>query len=121
MNKTKIEKKLQRKRNPLLVRAIISAKKKKKWEIIAHLASLPRKKKVEKNLDEINKESKEGDTVVVPGKVLGGGDVDKKIRVCAFSFSRGAVRKLKEKKCEVVFLEEEIKLNPQYQGVKLLR
>lgn len=121
MSRTKTEKKLKRKRNPFLVRSIILAKKLKQWDVVAQMLSAPRKKRIEKNLDEINRVTKEGDTLVVPGKVLGKGSVDKKIRVCAFSFSQEALRKLKERKCEVVNIEEEIKINPRYQGVKILR
>lgn len=121
MNKTGIERKLKRKRNLFLVRTLISAKKQTKWNVVANLLSTPRKNKIEKNLDDINKETKEGDTVVIPGKVLGRGNVDKKIRVCAFSFSKEALRKLKEKKCETASIDEEIKINPKYQGVRVLK
>jgi len=120
MHKTKIERKLRKKTNPLLVRTIIQTKKRKGWEEVAHLVSLPRRKMIEKNLDEINRATKEGDTVVIPGKVLGKGSVDKKLVVCAFSFSEEAKRKLKEKKCGVKSIEEEMKENPNYQGVKIL-
>ncbi len=121
ISRTAIERKLARKRNPFLVRSIITAKKLKQWDAVAQMLSAPRKKRIEKNLDEINKATKEGDTLVVPGKVLGKGFIDKKIRVCAFSFSQEALRKLKERKCEVVDIEEEIKINPKYHGVKILR
>lgn len=121
MKKTPIERKLKRKRNPVLVRTLIALKKKEGWDRVAHLASAPRRKKIEKNLSEIDKMAHEGDTIVVPGKVLGGGEVKKKIRVCAFMFSQEAVRKLKEMKCEIVSLEDELKKNPRHQGVVVLR
>ncbi len=121
ISKMSIERKLRRKRSPVLVKTLIVLKKKSGWDRIANLASLPRRKRIEKNLDEIDKIAKEGDTVVIPGKVLGGGMIKKKIRVCALSFSLEAVRKLKEMKCEIVSLESELKTNPQYRGVLVLR
>lgn len=121
MKKSRIEKKLKRKTNRILVETIIRAKKKGKWAVVANMLSIPRRKKFEKNLDEINRETKEGDTVVVPGKVLGKGNLDKKIKICAFAFSAEAVRKLKDKKCEIEYLGAEINKNPKYEGVRVLR
>lgn len=120
-SKSKIEKQLQRKKNPELVESIIKAKKNEKWLGIAGLLASPRREKISINLDEIDKESKEGDTILVPGKVLGNGNVSKKIRIVAFNFSGEAGKKLKEKKCEIVSIKEEMKVNPKMQGVKILK
>ena len=73
------------------------------------------------NLDQIDEKSKEGDTILVPGKVLGTGEVTKKLRIVAFSFSESARQKLKEKKCEMVTILEEIKVNPKAEGIKILK
>lgn len=121
VRKTHIENKLRRKKNPFLVQTLLHAKKKAGWDVVAHIAALPRRKKIEKNLDEIDGISQEGDTIVIPGKVLGRGNVEKKIRICAIAFSQEAKRKLKEKKCEIVSIEEEIQINPKYQGIKIFR
>ncbi|MEK6820379.1 MAG: 50S ribosomal protein L18e [Nanoarchaeota archaeon] len=119
--KSKIEKQMKRKTNPEIVASIIKAKKNKKWLEIAGILSSPRRKKISVNIDEIDKNSKEGDTIIVPGKVLGTGDINKKIRVAALSFSLGAEKKLKERKCEIVSIEKEIKLNPEAKGIKILK
>lgn len=120
-SRTLIDKQAKRKYNPELVETILKAKKHKNWLEVSGLLSLPRKLKIEKNLDEINKESKEADTIIVPGKVLGNGEISKRIRIAALSFSKEAEKKLKEKKCEIVSLKKEIEINPEAKGVKLIR
>ena len=77
--KTKIEKQTHRKRNSELVETTRAAKKKEKWLEVAGILSGPRRKRPSLNLTEINKSSTAGDTVVVPGKVLSQGEIDKKI------------------------------------------
>ena len=121
INKSKIEKKLKRKKKSELVETIIKAKKNKEWLKIAHIISGPTRKQASINLDQIDKETKEGDTILIPGKVLGQGDVSKKIRIVALSFSKSAREKLKERRCEVVSILEEIKVNPKAQGLKVLK
>lgn len=110
----------KRKHNPELVETIMQAKKNDKWNKAASILASPRRNKVAVNLDALDKISKEGDTLVVPGKVLGNGDVSKKLRIAALSFSQEALKKLKDKKCEVITIKEEMKINPKAQGVKIL-
>jgi large subunit ribosomal protein L18e len=120
-SKTTIDKQMKRKTNPEIVESILKAKKNTGWLGVASILSSPRTNKVQVNLDRIDEESKEGDTIIVPGKVLGKGDVSKKIRVAALSFSSEAEKKLKEKKCEVVSIIDEIRVNPKAQGIKILK
>ncbi|MGD9276177.1 MAG: 50S ribosomal protein L18e [Candidatus Pacearchaeota archaeon] len=119
--KTKIGKQLLKKTNPELVETIKLAKKNDKWLEVASLLSYPRKKRINLNLEEIDKNSKEGETILVPGKVLSNGEISKKLKVIALSFSDVAKEKLKNQKCEVVIIGEEIKKNPEMKGVKILR
>jgi len=120
-SKTQIDKQAKIKRNPELIETIIKAKKNEKWLGIASILSQPRKRKVQVNLEKIEKESKEGDTILVPGKVLGLGDITKKIRIAALSFSQEAEKKLKAEKCDIISIIEEIKKNPKAQGVKIIK
>jgi large subunit ribosomal protein L18e len=118
--KIRIDKKLERKGNTELAETILLAKKQKAWLKIGNILAYPRRKKVTANLDKIDKESKEGDTIIVPGKVLGQGEISKKIVLVAFSFSEEAEKKLKAKKCEIKSIKEEIKANKNLQGVKII-
>ena len=119
--KTKIEKQTKRKTNPELVQTILLAKKSKEWLAIANVLSGSRRNRIDINLEKIDEETKPGDTVVVPGKVLSLGEIDKKIRICALSFSGKAKEKLLNSKCEVVSILDEIKKNPKATGVTILK
>ena len=73
------------------------------------------------NLTEIEKNSKEGDTIVIPGKVLSQGDINKKIKVVALGFSEKAREKLMKSKSDPTSILEEVKKNPEAKGIKILR
>ena len=120
-SKTSIEKGMQRKRNAKLVKTIIDAKKSEGWLEVARILSNPRRKRVNMNLEEINKESKEGEIIVIPGKVLSQGEIDKKIKVVALNFSEKAKEKLLKSKSEALSIFEEIKKNPKAKGIKILK
>ncbi|MAG07296.1 50S ribosomal protein L18e [Candidatus Pacearchaeota archaeon] len=120
MKKTQIEKKLKRKTNSELVETVIKSKKNENWLKISHLVSGSVRKKISLNLRDINEQSKDGDKVVVPGKVLSDGKVEKKISISALSFSERAREKLKESKIPTSTLLEEIKKNPKAEKIKLL-
>lgn len=119
-SKTRIKRKMERKTDSELAETIHLACKHKPWSDIANKISRPRRMQPAINIGEIDRETKEGDTVLVPGKVLSSGSVSKKIRIVALGFSEEARKKLKEKKCEIVLIREEIKVNPKAQGIKLI-
>lgn len=119
-SKSKIEWQLERKSNSLLVDTIILAKKHKGWHRVAEVLASPRKQRIEKNVDELEKNSKDGEFIVVPGKVLAQGELNKKLKVAALSFSEGAKAKILKSKGEVIILKDEIKKNPEAKGIKIL-
>ena len=119
--KSLIEKQLKRKTNPELVETIIAAKKAKAWREIAGLVSTPRKRHVSINLSEIDKKVKQGEVIVVPGKVLSQGEVSKKIKIAALSFSEKAREKLLKSGSEAISILKEIKSNPEAKGIKILK
>ena len=121
MSNTKIGKRVGNKTSSEVVETLLAAKKNAAWNKVAQLISGSRKKYASVNLKEIDNEAKDGETVVVVGKVLGNGKLNKKVRVCAMNFSESAVEKLKKVKSEGVILLEEIKKNPKAEGIKILR
>ena len=118
---TLIEKQTKKKTNPEIVETIRLARKNKAWVEIASSLSTPKRKRVELNLDEINDQVKEGDKIVVPGKILGVGEIDKKIKIIAINFSEGAKEKLLKSKIGICKIIEEIKINPEAKGVKFIK
>lgn len=86
------------------------------WKRIASdLAKSSRRQRVV-NLSRISRNSKEGETIIVPGKVLGSGELSHKVTVVAASFSDSAVAKLKEQKCVMMTLDEFLTKNPKGTG-----
>ena len=119
-SKTKIEKQSRRKQNTMLVETLRAAKKTGSniWIGIASLLSSPRRNKIAVNLGELEKATKEGDSIVVPGKILSQGEISKKIAIIAFAFSEKAKEKLLKTKSQAVNIIDEIKKNPQAKGLK---
>lgn len=120
-SKTKIESQLRKKTNPILVNTIIAAKKNPKWLKVAGMLSGPGRIKTCINLSEIDEKTKDGEKIVIPGKVLSQGEVKKKIKISAFKFSKRAEEKLKKAGCETNTLLKEIKSNPEAKDVKVIR
>lgn len=120
-SKTLIDKQLQKKNNPELIKTLIATKKKDKWLEVAGILSGSRRKRINLNLNEINNQTKEKEKVIIPGKVLSQGEINKKIKVIALSFSAKAKEKLLKSGCEFSNILTEIKLNPSAEGVKILR
>jgi len=120
-SKTKISKQTKRKLNLELVETINLCKKNNKWLEVANILSRPRRQGINLNLEDIENQSKEGDVIVVAGKVLSQGELTKKIKIVAFGFSERAKEKLLNAKCEVSSILNEIKLNKEMKGVKILK
>ncbi|MEK6833360.1 MAG: 50S ribosomal protein L18e [Nanoarchaeota archaeon] len=120
-SKTKISKQLERKSNSVLAETIMEAKKNDAWVGIAGILSGPRRNRICINLEKISKNSKAGETIVIPGKVLSQGEIDKKIKIVALNFSEKAKEKLLSAKCEVVSILNEMKLNPSAKGIKIIK
>jgi large subunit ribosomal protein L18e len=120
-SKTKISKQLERKSNSKLMETVIAGKKQEAWIGVAGVLSGPRRIRTCINLEEINKDAKAGETVVIPGKVLSQGEIDKKIKVVAFSFSDKAKEKLLSAKCDISYILDEIKSNPSAKGIKIMK
>jgi len=103
---TKLSK--QAKKKEIELKALILALK-KKYPIIARYMSFPKRKAIAVNLDKIEKYSKAGETIVVPGKVLSKGNLSKKISIVAYKVSDSALSKIKESKSTFTSLENFIK------------
>ena len=121
ISKTKLFQRIEKKRNPEIIETIIACKKNGAWLKIGQIISNSRKKMPVVNLFEIEKESRDGDLIIVPGKVLGNGEITKKIRIAAMNFSESAREKLSKHKSEIVTILEEIKKNPKAGGMKILQ
>ena len=120
-SKTKIGKQVRKKSNSELVETIILAKKNQGWINVAEILSGPRRKLLSLNLGEINEKIKDGENVVVPGKILSQGELTKKAKIIALNFSGAAKDKLLKQKTEINYILDEIKKNPSAKGIRILK
>ena len=77
---------------------IINTLKKSERKLWRAVAKNLEKKFREVNLSRLNKVTKSGDIVIVPGKVLGTGEIHHSITIGAFSYTNSALEKLKKSK-----------------------
>ncbi len=89
------------------------------WRDIATRLEKPRRNHAEVNLGRIERYAREEETVVVPGKVLGSGALDKSVTVAAVDFSSSAATKI-DQVGETVPLEQLLEENPDGANVRVI-
>ncbi len=88
------------------------------WKAVAKELAKPIRIRREVNLSKINRYTKDKDTVVVPGKVLSGGELDHKVTIAAWQFSDAAFEKVKKSGSEAISIPELVKKKAK--GVKII-
>jgi large subunit ribosomal protein L18e len=89
------------------------------WKRVAEdLESSTRRQRIV-NVYKLAKNVKENETIIVPGKVLGTGDLTKGLTVAAYRFSDEAEKKIAEKG-KAISIEELMKKNPTGKNVRIL-
>lgn len=117
ISKTQINKRTGNKKNPEIIETIVLAKKNDLLDLAKKLSGPVRLYK-SVNLDELD-DVKE-DKIMIVGKVLGSGEVSKKIDISALGFSEQAKEKLEKAGCKIKKIKEEIKDNNKLEGVKII-
>ena len=79
------------------------------WKYVHSLASRPRRSRIKVNLSDLYRFGKEGENIIVPGKVLGGGAIRKGLNIAAVEYSAGAREKIIGANGKVLGLEEMMK------------
>ena len=97
--------------NPELISLIRDLKKQSQenqseiWQSLAERLTTSKRSRVAVNLSRLNRYTKKGETVIVPGKVLGAGKPDHPLTIAAFNFSTMAKNKIEAIKGNVFQLE----------------
>lgn len=116
-----------RKTNPRLASLIFLLKNTSRenevnlWRDIADRLEAPSRNYAEVNLSKINRYAANGETILVPGKVLGSGILDLSVKVAALNFSQSASEKIRQADGECMSIEELISVNPTGSRVRILR
>jgi large subunit ribosomal protein L18e len=90
------------------------------WKRIASDLEKPTRNRRIVNLSKIDKYTKDNETIIVPGKVLGSGDLNKKITIAAYSFSEQALDKIKDANAKALNIEEIMKSNPKGNKIRII-
>jgi large subunit ribosomal protein L18e len=112
--------------NPELIELIRDLKKQSKenqtdlWRCLSKHLSNSKRSRIAVNLSRLNRYTKEGETVVVPGKVLGAGNAKHPLTVAAFAFSERAKSKIQNAKGNCLSIRDLMKNNPSGKNVKIL-
>jgi len=112
--------------NPELVELIQDLKKKSRedktelWRKIAERLSTSNRSRVALNVSRLNRYTKEGETVAVPGKVLGAGKTSHPMTVAAFAFSDTAKSKILQVKGKCLSIRDLMEKNPTGKNVKMM-
>ncbi|HEC88741.1 MAG TPA: 50S ribosomal protein L18e, partial [Thermoplasmata archaeon] len=89
------------------------------WKAIAKKLEKPSRNWAEVNVGKIAKHLKDGEIAIVPGKVLGMGEVDK-IEVAAWKFSKTARQKIEKAGGKCYTIVELIEKNPKGNNVRII-
>lgn len=112
--------------NPELIELIRFLKKQSRennvniWRDIAERLSKSRRSRLAVNVSRINRCTQKKELVVVPGKVLGSGEIDHAITVAAFAFSGRAKEKIMAAKGKCMSFFDIVQKNPKGSNVKIV-
>jgi len=90
------------------------------WQRVAELLLKARRRRVEVNLSKIDAYSKEGDTVVVPGKVLSIGSLSHKLTIACFSHSAAVSQKVSASGATLLPISKLLEQNASGKNVKII-
>ncbi len=90
------------------------------WRYVSELLERSTRRKIVVNISKINRYTEPGDTVIVPGKVLGSGSLDHQVIVAAVGFSKKAIDKITRSGGKVIHILDLAKENPKGSKVKII-
>ena len=89
------------------------------WTRIADDLEKPSRQRRIVNIYKLEKFAKDGDVIIVPGKVLGMGEIHQKVKVAAFTFSQQAVDKIHGAGGQTLGISELVQKNPKGKNVRI--
>ena len=102
-----------------LIRELKKSSNKEKvkiWKAVAQNLEKPTRHRANVNLYQIDKNTRDNETALIPGKVLGVGNITKNISIAAYRFSDSAINKIKNK----MSIQELLKKNPKGNKVRII-
>ncbi len=104
------------------LRSLIKKMKKSSnfWKAIAKDLERPRRIRRQVNLSRINRCTKKGETIIVPGKVLSSGELKHNLKIIALDASEAAKQKIKASGSELINIKDFFESNKPTKGVKII-
>jgi large subunit ribosomal protein L18e len=90
------------------------------WKAVAGLLNRPGRRRHEVNLFLIERNLEKGQAAVVPGAVLGSGEITKPVTVAALKFSGEAESKIKKAGGACLTIRELVEKHPKGERVRIL-
>lgn len=90
------------------------------WKRLASDLEKPTRQRKIVNLGRINRFTSDGETIVVPGKVLASGDLQRKVTIAAWQFSDEAVEKIQKANSKAITINELLKHDPKGKKIRIL-
>jgi large subunit ribosomal protein L18e len=111
-----------REKNPVLKELIVNLFRQERpvWKATGRLLNRPKRQRHEVNLTKIERNAKAKDTLIVPGIVLGSGELSKAVNVAALKFSGRAREKIEKAGGKCFSIEELLGKNPEGKGVRIM-
>ncbi len=90
------------------------------WRDLSERLMKRRRARPAVNLSKINRYTKDGEVVVIPGKVLGTGELDHSVTIAALAFSETALEKITASNGRAITIDALVEENPKGTGVKII-
>ena len=92
------------------------------WLLVGEKLKKPRRSRIKVNIWKLARLAKKfkNQTIIVPGKVLGKGDLNEPIFIAAFDFSKEAKEKIQKAKGEVITLYELMNKKPKVSSLVIV-
>ena len=90
------------------------------WRDIAKRLEKPSRVWAEVNISRLALYTKKGETLIIPGKLLGAGEIDYPITVAAFKATRGARQKITAAGGSVLSISQMVEDNPKGKGIRIM-
>jgi len=90
------------------------------WNKVASDLLRPSRKRRIVNLSKLSFHTKENETILVPGKVLGSGALDHKLTISAYQFSDSAKEKIVKAGGKIIPLNELIQESPKGKRIRII-
>ena len=116
-----------KKTNPRILQLIDALKAKSReqnvgiWRDIALRLDKPARLYAQINLSKINRYSQPDEIILVPGKVLGTGNIEHPVTVAALNFSQTAEYMIAGAQGKCLSIEQLMETNPTGKGVRILK